>query len=212
MSSQSLVLYECPATRSDRVKFLLEEMQIPYEKKTLILSKSEHLSKEYLEINPSGCVPFLIDSSADVKLIESGAICHYLAQKYKKNIYFPSEKNIKEQVAYDEVMFFITSTLDPICFNLFFHTKRLPPEKRIASIAEESIKKFSRTIEFISAKLEKNKYLLSDKLSTPDFILVPTLLCIKEEVMKYPIVQRYIQNILELSSMQKVREDIKSLA
>lgn len=210
MSSKSLVLYECPATRSDRVKFLLEEMQIPYEKKTLILSKSEHLTKEYLQINPSGCVPFLIDNSAEVKLIESGAICHYLAKKYKKNIYFPSENNLKEQAIYEEAMYFITSTLDPICFNLYFHTKRFPPEKRIASIAEESSKKFARSIEFILAKLEKNKYLLSDKLSTPDFILVPTLLCIKEEVMKYPILQRYIENVLELNSMQKVREDIIS--
>lgn len=211
MSTQQLTLYECPATRSDRVKFLLAEMDISYEKKTILLSQSEHLSKDYLNINPYGCVPFLIDTAEDIKLIESGAICHYLGKKYKKNIYYPAENNLKAQAQYDELMYFLTSTFDPICYNLFFHTKRLPSEKRIQAVADESIKKFSRSVVYILDKLEKNKYLLANQLSVPDFILAPTLLCIKEEVMKYPLLQKYIENILTLRSMKLVREDVKQM-
>ncbi len=212
MSTQQLILYECPATRSDRVKFLLAEMEIPFEKKTIHLRQSEHLSKDYLDINPYGCVPFFIDTAEDIKLIESGAICHYLGKKYKKNIYHPAENDIKAQTQYDELMYFLTSTFDPICYNLFFHTKGFSPEKRIQAIADENAKKFSRTVVYLLDKLAKNKYLLANQLSVPDFILAPTLLAVKEEVIKYPTLQNYIEGILNLRSMKLVREDVKQVS
>ncbi|APJ04725.1 glutathione S-transferase family protein [Silvanigrella aquatica] len=208
MSSHSLILYECPETRSDRVKFLLEEIALPYEKKTLQLSKGEHKSGEYLAINPIGSVPFLIDKDAGISLSESGAICHYLAKNFKHNLYFPED--IKTLSHYDEMMFFATSTLDPICYQIFFHSKKYPPEKRVPAILELNIQRFDDCVQYLNKTLEKYAYALGNKLSAPDFIIAPTLLCIKEEVKKYPLIQKYIENILELPSMKKVRNQTKS--
>lgn len=211
MSSNQLILYECPATRSDRVKFLLEEIAIPYEKKTLILSKGEHKSKEFLEINPLGSIPFLIDSEAGIFLSESGAICNYLARKFKNKLYYP-EEDIKACARYEEMIYFATSTLDPICFQILFHSKLFPKEKRVPFLVEEGIKKFDSCANFLNRALERNKYILGNKLSAPDFIILPSLLFIKEEVVKHPLIQNYVQNLLDLPSMKKVRNDIKILS
>jgi glutathione S-transferase len=211
VSSNQLILYECPATRSDRVKFLLEENAIPYEKKTLHFSNGENKAKEYLELNPLGTVPFLIDKENGVSLSESGAICNYLTRKFKKILYYP-ENDLKAIAQYDEMMYFATSTLDPICFQILFHSKWFPPEKRIPSLVEEGIKKFEFCACFLNRALEGNKYTLNNKISTPDFIIAPTLLCVKEEVKKHPLIQSYVQNLLSLPSMKKVRNDIKNLS
>ncbi len=211
VSSNKLILYECPATRSDRVKFLLEEIAIPYEKKTLLLHKGDHKSKEFLEINPLGSIPFLIDREAEVSLSESGAICNYLARKFKNTLYYP-EDDIKACARYEEMMYFATSTLDPICFQILFHSKWLPPEKRVPLLVEEGIKKFGSCANYLNRTLERNKYVLGKKLSAPDFIIVPSLLCIKEEVIKHPLIQNYVQNLLEFPSLKKVRNDIKNLS
>lgn len=208
VSSKSIILYECPETRSDRVKFMLEEMKIPYEKKTLILSQGEHKSKEYLEINPIGAVPFLIDEEAGVSLAESAAICNYLAKKFKSNIYYPEDP--KAFIRYEEMLFFAASTLDDNCYQIYFHTKRYPPEMRNPAILERYTKRFADCAVYLNKILAKNKYTLGNQLSAPDFIIAPTLLCIKEEVAKYPLIQKYIENILALPSMKKVRNDAKS--
>ena len=211
VSSNQLILYECPATRSDRVKFLLEEIAVSYEKKTLILQKGEHKSKEYLEINPAGTVPFLVYRDSGIYLMESGAICNYLTRKFKSRLYYP-EHDVKAFTRHEELMYFATSTLDTICYQILFHSKWFPSEKRIPSLVEDGIKKFESCANYLNRVLEGNKYVLGNNLSTPDFIIGPTLLCVKEEVMKHPLLQNYIQNILALPSMKKVRNDIKTSA
>ena len=210
MPSNQLTLYECAATRSDRVKFLLEEIEVPYEKKSLDLLKGEHKSQEFLKINPLGTVPFVVDNEEGISLTESGAICNYLARKFKHKLYYP-DNNAKALAEYDEMMYFATTSLDPVCFQILFHLKWYSPEKRIPAIAEENIKKFIDCARFLNKQLEKNKFILSNKITTPDFIIGPTLLCIKEEVSKYPLIQNYVENLLKLPSLQKVRSDIKKL-
>ena len=73
-------LYYTPRTRSSRPRWMLEELEIPYELVRVDLSAGEHRKPEYLAINPYGAVPALVDG--EVKLFESAAICAYLADKH----------------------------------------------------------------------------------------------------------------------------------
>ena len=107
------------------------------------------------------------------------------------------------------MMYFAVSTLDPVCFQILFHSKWYPEEKRIPSIVEENVRKFVFCADFLNRNLAKNKFVLGDKISTPDFIIAPSLLCIKEEVKKHSLIQEYVMNILSLTSMKKVRHDVK---
>lgn len=211
MSNCPLKLYERPGTRSDRIKFMLEELNISYEKKTIDLSKREHKLPEFLEINPFGAIPVLEDKETQITLIESGAICTYLARKFKDKIFFPDESS-SIRAYHDELMFFATSTLDSICLQINHHSKTLAPEKRVPSLVEDGKKHFSYCANYLNKILNNKKYVLGDSISAPDFIIATTLIWVRDDVEKHPLLQKYVQRILELPSMIKVRMEVKEYA
>ena len=73
-------LYHCAGARSMRSHWLLLELGLEFELVTLGFSMAALRAPEYLAISPLGRVPCLIDG--DVTLIESGAICQYLCERY----------------------------------------------------------------------------------------------------------------------------------
>jgi glutathione S-transferase len=75
-----ITLYGMPGTRAGRVRWVLEELGLPYREVTLDRAKGEHRRPEYLGINPLGRVPALVDG--DFVLTETAAICLHLAEQH----------------------------------------------------------------------------------------------------------------------------------
>src|SRR5271166_5915805 len=74
-----ITLYHCVDARSFRALWALEEVGAPYRLEMLPFPP-RFLAREYLDINPLGTIPLLIDG--DVRMTESAAICQYLAERY----------------------------------------------------------------------------------------------------------------------------------
>jgi glutathione S-transferase len=72
-------LYHCPDARSFRALWALEELGLPYELHVLPFPPRV-AAPEYLEINPLGTIPFLVDRSSVMS--ESAAIVQYLVTRY----------------------------------------------------------------------------------------------------------------------------------
>lgn len=72
-------LYHCHDARSFRALWALEELGLPYRLHLLPFPPRVH-RPAYLELNPLGTIPLLIDG--DVRMTESAAIPHYLATRY----------------------------------------------------------------------------------------------------------------------------------
>lgn len=72
-------LYHCPDARSFRVLWALEELGLPYKLHVLPFPPRAR-APEYLEINPLGTVPAMIDGATF--MTESAAIVQYLATRY----------------------------------------------------------------------------------------------------------------------------------
>ncbi len=81
-------LYFAPRTRASRPRWLLEELEVPYELVKLDLSKQESRTPAYVALHPFGEVPVLVDG--DVTLFESSAICLYLADRFPEKRLAPS--------------------------------------------------------------------------------------------------------------------------
>ena len=75
-----ITLYHSPTTRSFRIKWLLEELGIPFNQKVVDFYNEERHQSEYRKINPMGSVPAMEDDG--LVLTESGAIINYLLRKY----------------------------------------------------------------------------------------------------------------------------------
>ncbi len=77
-----LTLYNAAhSTCSQKVRICLAEKGVDFENVLLDLGKGkDHLKPEYLEINPNGVVPTLVDDGEII--IDSSVICEYLDEKY----------------------------------------------------------------------------------------------------------------------------------
>ncbi len=77
-------LYTAATPNGWKASIALEELGLPYELKAIALDKNEQKTPEFLEINPNGRIPAIIDRDADITVFESGAILQYLAEKTGK--------------------------------------------------------------------------------------------------------------------------------
>lgn len=71
-------LHFAPFTRSIRVRWLLEELGVPYELVTTKYNRDG--SKGFAQNTPSGNYPYIEDG--DITLSESGAIVQYIIERY----------------------------------------------------------------------------------------------------------------------------------
>ena len=81
-----ITLYDFPLSgHCHRVRLFLSLIGLEYQRIELDLLNGEHKQKPYIDINPLGLVPSLIDD--DFVLRDSNAILVYLAKKYAPDWY-----------------------------------------------------------------------------------------------------------------------------
>lgn len=105
-----IMLYHAPGTRSFRVLWMLEELGVPYELQMLDLEQQEQKSAPFLELNPMGKVPTLVDGTT--KLTESAAICAWLADRFPEKGLAPA-MDATARPDYLRWMFFAPGCVEP---------------------------------------------------------------------------------------------------
>ena len=103
-------LYYNPQSRATVAKWMLDECGADYEIVSIDLQQREQKSPEFLQVNPSGKLPALVDG--DTKLFENVAICLYLADKFTEAGLAP-KLDAQERGRYLSLMVYSTSQLEP---------------------------------------------------------------------------------------------------
>src|SRR5215210_8695687 len=103
-------LYYNPRSRAAIAKWMLDECNADYEIVPIDLEKREHKAPEFLEINPAGKLPSLVDG--DSRIFESAAICLYLGDKFPGSNLAP-KIGTPERGRYLSLMVYSTSQLEP---------------------------------------------------------------------------------------------------
>ncbi|MGZ3809767.1 MAG: glutathione S-transferase family protein, partial [Bacteriovorax sp.] len=114
--------------RSDRVRWLLEEMKVPYVDHFLRKKNGDMDTPEYRKLNPMGRVPTIVDG--DIIMNESAAICIYLADRYSSGILAPKMEDTKLRAEYTKWMVFSVGSLECVIARMFTHV-RTPEETKI---------------------------------------------------------------------------------
>ncbi|MEG4345410.1 glutathione S-transferase family protein [Microcoleus sp. A003_D6] len=173
-----LKLYGGARSRASIVQWYLEEIAIPYEFVILDLQAGEHLQPEFLEINPIGKVPAIVDG--DFKLWESGAILLYLAQKYGK-----MPDTLEQQAQIVQWVIFANATLGPGIF-----VDEATREREIP-----------RLLKPLNDIFEKQPFLMGDEFGVADAavgsILTYIPMTLKLDLSPYPAVLDYMKRISE---------------
>ena len=77
-------LYTWTTPNGRKVSILLEELGVPYTAHAIDISKDEQFQPHFLEVSPNNKIPAIHDRETGMKLMESGAILLYLAEKHGK--------------------------------------------------------------------------------------------------------------------------------
>jgi glutathione S-transferase len=101
-----VTVYSAPNTRAIRVIWVLEEIGVKAEIKSMPYPPRKH-APDYFAVNPTGMVPLLIDG--EVRLSESMAICDYLATKHGSPLVVPT--NDPERPQFLQWLWYGESTL-----------------------------------------------------------------------------------------------------
>lgn len=168
MSKQPIKLFSMAyQDRSDRVRWLLEELQVPYENIFLNKSKGELKSQDYLNLNPMGRVPTIVDGH--VVLHESASICLYLADKFRQHKVMAPEVHSDERPDYLKWMVFSTASLECVVARMFtFNNKS---EVEIEKIKNE-VKEQCNILKIpLNKALKDQPYLLSSGYSAADIMM-----------------------------------------
>lgn len=165
-----LTLYHSPTTRSFRIKWLLEELGLPYEQKVYNFYNMERHDPEYRKINSVGSFPSIEDDG--LVLTESGAIINYILRRYGNGRFTPAPGS-REEAMVDEWMFW-SEGLFAVHQRLFWDHVAPPPaciEEPIKSVGIEGMRQAIKYSVQVEDALRDDGYMVGDDLTAADFML-----------------------------------------
>lgn len=172
-----IVVHHLNNSRSQRVLWLLEELNVPYEIKRYERDKVTMRAPKSLEaVHPLGKSPVITDDG--VTVAESGAIIEYLASTYGNKTLVPPEGS-KERLRYTYWMHYAEGSLmPPLLMKLIF--LRIdkgkmpffarPVARAIAKGASDGFidPEIAKHLSYVNAELGKSPWFAGDAFSAAD--------------------------------------------
>lgn len=97
-----------------KLPILMEELQEPYDWALVDFGKNQQKSPEFLNINPNGRIPALIDREANVAVAESGAILEYICETLSSPLLPSKESNLQMHLLCKQWLYWQVSAQGPM--------------------------------------------------------------------------------------------------
>lgn len=170
-ANAQLKLYHCKGARSLRPLWMLEELGLAYELHTLPFPPRV-LQKDYLAVNPLGTVPCFFDG--DMRMTESSAICHYLAEKYGERQGKPGLHVRGDEPDYGRYLnwlYFSDATLTFPQTIVLRYTRLEPEERRLPQAASDYQRWFYGRLRAVDAAVKEHEYLVANRFTAADIAI-----------------------------------------
>ena len=195
-------IHHAPNSRSVRVLWLFNELELPYETRIYPLGDKSMRTPEYLKIHPMGRVPTLED--VGVTIFESGAIVQYVLEKYGKGRMVPKTSSNNFSI-YLQWLHYAEGMIMPPVNTIVVETVFLSEERRNQVNVDRATKMVTRMLAAIEKHLEGRKYLAGDfsgaDIMTGHACIVAARL--GGDLSDKPNVDAYIARLEERPALQK---------
>ncbi len=190
-------LYYNPRSRAAIAKWMLDECDADYEIVDIDLEKGEHKTPEFLEINPAGKLPALVDGNS--RIFETAAICLYLGDKFPEANLAP-KIGAPERGRYLSLMVYSTSQLEPAMGDMLMGTGTVTPQRGWTD--------FETAEDVIEGELRDGAYLFGDWFTAAD-IMIGSMLVWKRmwgSPPGRPKLEAYVDRLLKRPVGMKISE------
>lgn len=212
-----IVLHHLNNSRSQRILWLLEELELDYELEVYQRDRKTQLAPEALTaIHPLGKAPVLTDG--DRTLAESGLIIEYLIETYAPQWQPSAGSELGYQNRY-WLHFAEGSLMPPLLLTLVFDTIRSSRMPFIAkpvarAIADRVTKQFvspdvKRLLRFIDDQLADRHWFIGDQLSGADFQMSFPLEAANARGLvteEHPNIKRFLSQVAARPAYQRALE------
>ena len=164
-------LYEFAPTRSIRARWALQELGVDFEPITVNLIKGENQLPEFLQINPAGKVPVLVDG--DLVLTESIAIVMYLAEKYRDKALLPTDPVQRAEL--NRWLLFTATELEQPLWRIARHTFLYPERDRLPGDVTLASNEFRSMATILEQHMQQRQFVVGSVVTVADFVLAYTL-------------------------------------
>ncbi len=200
------VLHHHPRSRSQRIRWLLEETGAPYEIEPHDLEGGSHKRPEFLRLNPDGKLPTLIDrgpdGSAEAVVTESAAILLHVADAYPEAGLAPAPGSA-ERGPYLTWVCYAAAALEPALTDAVFPRAEAPPAMALGWPP------FDKALDRVLGGLQPGPWLMGESFSAAD-VMVGALLGWIRSWGKLPEPERfsaYLDRIAERPAYRRVYEE-----
>src|SRR5512132_582648 len=168
-----LTVHHLNNSRSQRVLWLLEELEVPYDIVRYQRQPDLRAPNELRAIHPLGKSPVITDNGNTIA--ESGAICEYIIGTYGKGRLIPPA-NTAERLRYTYWLHYAEgSAMPPLLLKLLFEKMKTGPvpfflKPIVRGIADKVMTMFVNPqlklhVEYMEAELGKHTWFAGDELS-----------------------------------------------
>jgi glutathione S-transferase len=164
-----IVLYYAPRTRAVRIRWLLEELGLPYELRRVPFAAPQQV---FTQATPLGKFPVIEDG--DVTIGESGAILEYVLERYGDGRLAPAIGS-SLRGPFLQWVHFAESTAFPPLGTIVWHSFYQQDAERIAPAIEDARRRASATLAVVERALTGRSYLLGADFSGADIMMGFTL-------------------------------------
>lgn len=156
-----ITLYTAATPNGRKASIMLEECGLDYQTVALDLGALEQKQDWYLEINPNGRIPAIVDHDAsDFAVFESGAILIYLAEQTGRLLPPDTSESQKQRSTVIQWLMFQMGGLGPMMgqANVFFRYAK----ERIPAAIQRYQHETRRLLEVLDRRLAKHEFLADD--------------------------------------------------
>lgn len=195
------MLYHAPRTRSVRIVWLLEELELPYEVRRVEFRPPE--KRFFAQQTPLGKLPTLVD--ADVVMCESGAIVEYVLERYGQGRLAPPPGSA-ERAAFLQWLHFAESTAFPPIGIVVWLTRYRSEGRDPGTLLEDARSRAASGLAFVEERLGASGYLLGEAFSAADIMLGFTLVAARVVGVlddRFPRLAAYLARLQARPAFQK---------
>ena len=172
--SHDLTLFGVGTSRTMRAHWMLLELGLDYESRSIQSRSGETLSDEFRRLNPRHKIPVL--KHGQFVLTESAAIVQYLSETFadRKEMYQP--RGTRARAELNELCYFIMTELDAGSLYVVRRHEGLASIYGEAPTALASAKTyFLHNLEAMASRIDRAPCLLGERLSAADILLMSCL-------------------------------------
>lgn len=162
-------IYHVPGTRSIRVIWLCNELEIPLQVETIRrFDAAFKASPDWRAKSPTGKVPVLEDDS--ISMYESGAMVQFILEKYAAGRLVPTP-GTQESAEYLKWSWFAEATFARPLGDISQHTSIKPEAERIPAVVHDAKARALLCLDGIDSHLTDREYLVDGGFTAADIMM-----------------------------------------